>query len=439
MTSSAALRPMILRDPVHGLVSFETVEAAIVPELMAAAETQRLRHIRQLGLTSLAFPGADHTRFSHAVGTAHVMMLFIQRLRALHDELPFWQRLTTERARDALAAALLHDVGHGPLSHLFEEAMPDCPRHEQWTERIVLDPGTQVHRALAGHDPQLPSRVARLVHGEHELPFLARTVSGNFDVDRCDYLLRDAHFTGVSYGNFDLAWLVRSLRLGAVEAPDRAPPLAIDGPKGLPAIESFVLARLFMVQQVYFHKASRSSEWMLTRILHRVRELLLDGTVVPGVPPAIVSLVHTGDAPLGQYLALDDTVLWSALSAWRSSPDPVLKDLSNRLCSRQLFKTVELYGEQAQEPDRIEALSVARSIAEAEGFAPEVYVGLDIASDTPFDDRNDGLAVMFPNGVQRRPAEVSFLLARLRGQQQQRVRLIFPPELRARIVEAVNP
>jgi uncharacterized protein len=430
---------MILRDPVHGLVSFETIEAAIVPELMAAAETQRLRHIRQLGLSSLAFPGADHTRFSHAIGAAHVMMLFIERLRSLHHELPFWQRLTTERARDALAAALLHDVGHGPLSHLFEAAMPDCPKHEQWTERILLDSGTQVYRVLAEHDPQLPVRVAHLVHGENELPFLARTVSGNFDVDRCDYLLRDAHFTGVGYGNFDLPWLVRSLRLGTPDTPDRAPPLAIDGPKGLPAIESFVLARLFMVQQVYFHKASRASEWMLTRIINRVRELLLDGTLVPGVPAAIVSLAHTGDAPLGEYLSLDDTVLWSALSVWRTSSDPVLRDLTNRLCARQLFKTVELYGQRAQGADQLEALSTARSIAQDQGFDPEIYVGLDIASDTPFDDRNDGLAVMFPNGIQRRPAEVSFLLARLRGEQQQRVRLIFPPELRERIVEAVNP
>src|SRR5690606_1381363 len=147
---------------------------------------------------------------------------------------------------------------------------------------------TDVHRILHRADPLLPERVAALVQGRHELTYLARTVSGTFDVDRCDYLLRDAHFTGVSYGHFDLDWLLRSLRLsssprdpsresgsrsdpegatsegattsGAVRDRDAAPNLAIDGPKGLPAIESFVLARLFMFQQVYFHKASRASE-----------------------------------------------------------------------------------------------------------------------------------------------------------------------------------
>src|SRR5690554_3509953 len=244
---------MILRDPVHGLVSFETDEQRIVVELLSAREVQRLRRIRQLGLASLAYPGADHTRFSHAVGAAHVMVRFIDRLRAIHGELPFWQRLTTERARDGLAAALLHDVGQGPFSHLFEEAVSGSPRHESWTARIVLDPSTEVNRILRRYDPALPDRVVALIEGRHELTYLARTVSGSFDVDRCDYLLRDAHFTGVSYGRFDLDWLLRSLRLGAPRSaatdgsPAIAPSLASDGAKGLPAIESFILARLFKI------------------------------------------------------------------------------------------------------------------------------------------------------------------------------------------------
>ncbi len=115
---------MILRDPIHGLVTFESEEDAIVTRLLATAEVQRLRRIRQLGLTCFAFPGAEHTRFSHAIGAAHVMKLFLARLRQIDGDLPFWQRVTSERARDAIAAAFLHDLGHGPLSHLFEEALP---------------------------------------------------------------------------------------------------------------------------------------------------------------------------------------------------------------------------------------------------------------------------------------------------------------------------
>jgi HD superfamily phosphohydrolase len=235
---------VILRDPVHGLVSFESEEDAIVPALLGTREVQRLRRIRQLGLTSLAFPGAEHTRFSHAVGSAHVMQRFLARLRQIDSDLPFWQRVTSERARDALAAALLHDVGHGPFSHLFEDALPGAVRHEKWTTRVILDESSEVNEVLRRHDAGLPLRVAALVEGKHELPYLAKAVSGIFDVDRCDYLLRDAHSTGVTYGEFDLAWMLRSLRFEKTDGAS-APGLAIDGMKGVTAIESFLLARLF--------------------------------------------------------------------------------------------------------------------------------------------------------------------------------------------------
>ena len=438
LAGTAALEggSMILRDPVHGLVAFESEEEAIVPALLEAREVQRLRRIRQLGLTSLSYPGADHVRFSHAVGTAFVMRKFILRMRAIHEELPFWQRLTTERARDALAAALLHDVGHGPFSHLFEEAFPDGPHHEQWTAQIIEDDTTDVHRILRRYDPTLPARAAELIQGRHALLYLGRAVSGTFDVDRCDYLLRDAHFTGVGYGAFDLDWLLRSFRFGAPESSHGSPSLAIDGARGLPAIESFILARLFMFQQVYFHKTGRASEFMMTRVLARVRELLVDGVRLPGTPEALRSIAR-GDVPtLGDYLALDDTALQSALVNWQSASDPVLSDLSTRLARRQLFKTYELHDDQLQ--GRFEALDEARTIAQAHGFDPEHYVGLDAASDVPFDDTRDNITVLFRRGPARKPSDVSFLLGRLRGQRLERIRLIFAPELREAIVQALE-
>lgn len=431
---------MILRDPVHGLVSFETEEQRVVVELLAAREVQRLRRIRQLGLASLAYPGADHTRFSHAVGAAHVMVRFIDRLRAIHGELPFWQRLTTERARDGLAAALLHDLGHGPFSHLFEEANPTSPRHETWTTRVVLDPSTDVHRILRKFDSQLPDRVAALVQGHHELTYLARTVSGTFDVDRCDYLLRDAHFTGVSYGRFDLDWLLRSLRLSSAAVSDRdiAPSLAVDGAKGLPAIESFVLARLFMFQQVYFHKASRASEMLVAKILERARALLLDGTSIPSVPRALNQLAQGEECTLGDYLELDDSIMWSALSDWRRARDPILSDLASRLYARRLFKGFDLYGDHATEQGRADCLTFARDVARQNGFDPDVYVGLDAPSLVAFDDEHDPLTVIFPDGTQRKPGDVSFLLGRLRGQTLLRSRLLFPEELRDPILAGLT-
>jgi uncharacterized protein len=429
---------MILRDPVHGLVSFETKEQEIVVALLETREVQRLRRIHQLGLTSLAYPGADHSRFSHAIGTAHVMVRFIERIRSISTNLPYWQRLTSERAVDALAAALLHDVGHGPFSHLFEEAMPHGHTHEDWSARIVTDPESEVHQVLRAFDPGLPGRVVSLIQGKHELPYLAHAVSGTFDVDRCDYLLRDAHFTGVSYGSYDLDWLLRSFCLSEKLNGKGAPSLAIDGTKGLPAIESFTLARLFMFQQVYFHKASRASDWLLARILSRVKFLLQEGSRLAGVPHAVETLAQGDETSLASYLELDDAVMWTALASFEKSADPVLADLAARLVRRKLFKSFELFGEDATIPGRTRCLGVARNLAEKAGFDPLIYVGLDVPSVATFDDSEDPLTVVFPDGTERRPAEVSFLLGRLRGQTLCRPRVIYPPEIREALLATLG-
>ena len=428
---------MILRDPVHGLVAFESEEERVIEQLIDTPEVQRLRRVRQLGVTSVAFPGAEHTRFAHAVGAAHVMKLLVARLRAIHDDLPYWQKLTSDRARDALAAAMLHDVGHGPLSHLFEDALPGTPHHEIWTERVVLDPSTGVHRALVALDPGMPERVADLVHGRHPLAYLAKAVSGEFDVDRCDYLLRDAHATGVRYGNYDLEWLLRSLRFAPVSREGDAPALAIDGAKGLPAIEAFILARLFMFQQVYLHKATRSAEWMIRTTLRRAARLIADGTRLPSVPRAIEVGARGEEISLGDYLELDDGVLLGAMHAWEKSTDPALADLSTRVRARALFKTLELFGEHATPEGRAQAHAVAREIATTEKLDPDLYVGLDVATDSPFGSEAEPLMVVYSKGPARPLSEVSFLLGRLAGQTLSRVRLIFAPELREKITHAL--
>jgi HD superfamily phosphohydrolase len=442
---------VILRDAVHGLVSFEAPEEQVITRLMDTPEVQRLRRIRQLGVASVAFPGAEHTRFAHAIGAAFVMTKLLLRLRQIHGELPFWQQVTSERAQDALAAAFLHDVGHGPLSHLFEDAIPGTSHHEAWTERIVLDPSTGVHQVLAGVDPHMPERVAALVRGEHPLPYLARAVSGTLDVDRCDYLLRDAHSTGVRYGVFDLDWLFRSLRFqpaevrrpspgegSAASGMAQAPGLAIDGQKGLPAIEAFILARLFMFQQVYLHKATRSAEWMIRTVLGRASALIADGHRLAGTPRAIELTAHGAPPSLVDYLDLDDAVLSVAMRSWESASDPGLSDLCTRVRARALFKTYELFGEQALPEGRQHALSVAREVAKARGLDPELYVALDVASDTPFGGEAEPLMVVFAKGPARPLSDVSFLLARLAGQVMSRVRLIVAPELREDITRALG-
>jgi hypothetical protein len=304
---------------------------------------------------------------------------------------------------------------------------------------MVLDPSTDVHRVLSATDPGRPARVADLVHGRSDLPYLARAVSGTIDVDRCDYLLRDAYSTGVRHGQYDLDWLLRSLRFGLPASEGAAPPLAIDGAKGLVAVEEFVLARLFMFQQVYFHKSTRAAEHMIRTALDLAARALRDGARLPSVPPAIARAAR-GDIPtLDEYLELDDGVIWGALHAWEGSSVPALADICRRIRARALFKTLELHGPQKTANARAAALDVARDVAASQGLDPTVYVGLDVADDTPFDETDDPPLVVFAKGPPRALSEVSFLLGRLAGERIEKVRLVFAPELRDAIVAAVAP
>jgi uncharacterized protein len=366
------------------------------------------------------------------------MKQLLRRLRDLHGALPASQQATREVGREALAAALLHDLGHGPLSHLYEEALAGSPSHESWTERIVLDPSTGVHRELTRCDPDLPKRVADLVQGRHELAYLARAVSGELAVDRCDYLLRDAHCTGVRYGLFDLDWLLRSLRFLPLADPRAAPALAIDGAKGLPAIEGFITGRLFMFQQVYLHKATRSAEWMIATILRRAALVMREGRALTGTPAALHAAAHGEEVALGDYLDLDDGVLWGAMRAWESSDDGALADMCGRIRARALFKTIELFGDYATPAGCEGVLAIAREIATAESMNPDVYVGIDVASDEPLAGGSEPFMVVYAKGPARPLHEVSFLLGRLAGQVLSRTRLVLAPELRDRVTHALG-
>ncbi|HJK94609.1 MAG TPA: HD domain-containing protein, partial [Polyangiaceae bacterium LLY-WYZ-15_(1-7)] len=315
---------MILRDPVHGLVDFEDDAETVVMTLLATREVQRLRRIRQLGLTSLVFPGAEHSRFSHAIGAAHVMTRLQRRVRRIHGPLPADRRLDEEAARDGLAAALLHDLGHGPFSHLFEEVQPGSKHHEDWTLEAIRDEGTEVHRALETLSAGMSERVGAILQGRHRLPWLSRAVSGTLDVDRADYLLRDSHMTGVSYGLYDLDWLLRALNFGYVEAGGEGEwVLAVEGRKGLPPVEGFFLGRHYMFQQVYHHKATRAAEALIRGIFARVGELTRDGRPPEGLPPALEAAAKGETVGLGAYLDLDDAALLHSFHRWQSSPDPL--------------------------------------------------------------------------------------------------------------------
>ncbi|MDD9945122.1 MAG: HD domain-containing protein [Myxococcales bacterium] len=429
---------MILRDPVHGLVAFEGIHERVVVRLLATREMQRLRHVRQLGFTSLVFPGAEHSRFTHSLGATHVMVRLLQRLRTVQAVLPAEQRIDEEAEADAVAAALLHDLGHGPFSHLWEDVLHRGRRHEVWTYDILLDDSTEVHRALESLSTGMAARVVQLLQGNYRLPYLARSISGTLDVDRCDYLLRDSHMTGVSYGVYDLAWLLQALSFE--QAPDGQWVIAIEGRKGLPPIEGFFLARQFMYQQVYHHKATRAAEALIRAVLRRLTDLIRDGATPRGTPPAIVAAVMGQGNSVQDYLALDDIQLLASFQAWQQAKDPLLAELTRRLYARVLPKTLPLPDTLAQQ-DYDDALRLAREIVARGTPHPELFVRLDAPSDVPYSEPSngaaDGLWVAIRHQPLQRLGDASFLLGELRNKRITRPRLIFPAEFRTEIERAV--
>jgi HD superfamily phosphohydrolase len=250
------VRPKRIYDPVHGFIELDGGEVA----LLSVPELQRLRRLRQLGLAYLAYPSAEHSRFSHALGALAIGTRAFDALR-LHSPEAFGSTEATEHRRRLLRVALLlHDVGHGPFSHACEAVLG--VRHELRTEAILHR--DDVRAALTALDVE-PSAVLGLIVGAPDAdPVLRELVSGpNLDADRMDYLLRDAYFTGVTGGTYDAAQLIASLRVLEV---DGRPQLGVDG-RGVVALESFVLARYMMFASVYFHHTTRAFERVLNEVL----------------------------------------------------------------------------------------------------------------------------------------------------------------------------
>lgn len=419
---------VILRDPVHGLISFEGEVEGVVERLMNTREVQRLRRIRALGHASLAFPGAEHSRFAHAVGSAHVMKRYLDRVRRLASDIPASDRIDDDMARVALAAALLHDVGHGPFSHTFEAVLPEARAHEEWTSSILLDPDTEVHRVLAELDPQVPALVEGLVHGRSPIRHLARAVSGTFDVDRCDYLLRDSYMTGVRYGLLDLDWLLAALRL-YLPPGGTAATLAVDGEKGLTAVEGFFLNRLYMYRQVYLHKAVRAADAVSRMLFLRLRHL----GPQPGTPAALEALLRGESVSTAAFLELDDASLHEAVRSFCEGKDEILRDLALRLRDRRLFKTLRLRPDVDPEHARQRLDEVLRGA----GARPEYSGGVDrVRIDAYLED--EALMVLSSRGTAQRLLDASPVMHGLSQESFVHYRALFPGELRQTVVDALE-
>ena len=370
--------PKVFRDPVHNLISFDDTPCdRLLLELIDTREVQRLRRIKQMGVTELVFPGANHSRFAHSLGVLHTARLFLDQLTGQHGS-----SLQQESRAFLLAAALLHDVGHGPFSHGFE--LVTGRPHETYTREVIRDDSTEVHRCLRRFDPAMPERLALFFDEDADegrragdLPaYLARIVSGQLDADRCDYLLRDSHATGTNYGDFDLAWMIEQLR------PDADGRHFYLTRKGLAAVETYLFARYHMYRTVYFHKSSRAAEVMLKLLFRRLAELVEHGTSLPGISRGLAE-AFSGRISLATYLDFDDHTVSEMLKACTRLEDGIANRLADGLLNRRLYKALDTTG---LPPAKLRAFDIAaRELLQSRGYDPRYGLVEDSASDTPYE------------------------------------------------------
>lgn len=357
------------RDPIYNHIYFDKDQDKLILDLLSCPEVQRLRRIRQLGVSSITYPGAEHSRFGHALGACHLMAL---ALRTLKSNQPQLRVLPTLRLA-ALAAALLHDIGHAPFSHVLEGEVFSGMRHEQWTSEIIRNTQSTVHRTLREHDDALPEAVIELIEGRPpgEHSWVSCLIHSQADVDRMDYLLRDSHFCGVRYGQYDVERILHTMRVRRIPCLHAKQPVWIE--KGRTAVEEYIFARYYMYCNVYYHPTTRGYEELLRAVFRRAGQLARRSPGKLGeCPSALLRVLLGEDLRLRDFLALDDNVISSQILRWRKgdTKDRTLRDLSRRFLDRDGLKPIELKGFGFE---HAEALEQARRKVREHGFPPEFY------------------------------------------------------------------
>lgn len=416
----------IYRDAVHNIIRLrtDTGEGSLIAALIDCAEFQRLRRIRQLGLAHFAYQAAEHSRFAHSLGAFHLATRTLAKLRVSYA-------ISDDDWTAVRVAALLHDTGHGPFSHVIEPVLGF--HHEEFTVETILSEETEVGRLLRRYSAELPERAAAIIRGTFRPMALAQLVSSQLDVDRMDYLLRDSLMTGVKYGVYDLEWIIKSLEIN--EAEDQ---LYVSA-RGIYAVEDYLQARYYMFRQVYFHRTLRAAESILHSILRRALALYAGGREVwhqPGT--AFEKILRSERLSLAEHLSLDDNDVIYHIKQWQASGDPVLSDLSRRFLTRRLFKAYDLDMPENQKNDFIEK---ARAAVEQAGFDADYYFIEDKAGDVPHyfytrDETNPKDQIYVEEGYSH-PAirEISEVSAAVRGLQKgYRIhRVCFPSEIKDEI------
>lgn len=384
---------LIINDSVYGFV---TVPHGLLRDIVEHPYFQRLSRIRQLGLASFVYPGATHTRKEHSLGTFHLTQ---KAIKALQNKGYF---IFEQEEEGLLAAALLHDIGHGPMSHQLEGKWLDGVNHEAFTLQLMHKINEEWGGALDG--------AIEIYGGKATRPFLHELICSQLDMDRLDYLCRDSYYSGVREGSIGADRIIGML--------DIADERLVVKSKGVYSIENYLMARRLMYWQVYLHKTSVASERMLRSVMQRAQWLVREGVDVNATPALIYFLTAyplgiekmEDEETLYNYISLDDNDIWCALKQWAMHEDEILATLSRSLVNRQLFK-VEVFDGQVPEGyvEQLEENAIQKL-----GISPldvHYFVGTYEVKKKMYSPDAQGIEMIFKSGEKKELSQVSQIIS----------------------------
>jgi len=394
----------IVNDPVFGFIN---IPGGLLYDIIRHPLLQRLTRIKQMGLSSVVYPGAQHTRFQHSLGAFYLMSEAITQLRTKGNE------ITDKESDGVLAAILLHDIGHGPFSHVLEDTLVKDVTHEEISlllmERMNKEMNGQLDLAMCIFKDEYPKR------------FLHQLVSGQLDMDRLDYLRRDSFYTGVIEGNIGSARIIKMLDV-------KDDHLVIES-KGIYSIENFLTARRLMYWQVYLHKTSVAYEQMLINSLLRAKELASKGIELFASPALRFFLYKNIDSKefyilynnidpkefysnpdcLENFIQLDDNDIWTSLKVWSTHSDIILSTLSRGLINRNIFKvetSSDPISEESME-DLLNKICCSLNISKKEAV---YFVSTPSIEKNMYDPADDSIEIIYKDGSIKNIAEASDML-----------------------------
>ncbi|MCF0110684.1 MAG: HD domain-containing protein [Erysipelotrichaceae bacterium] len=396
----------VLRDPVHGYIH---IHDKIIWDCMNAPEFQRLRRIHQLGTTHQVYHTAEHSRFAHSLGVYEIVRRLITENEEISNALTDYEKMTV------MVAALLHDIGHGPFSHSFEQI--SSYSHEDYTCNIILR-DSKIHDILYAEDPDLPNDVANVIRHTHPNPLLVQMVSSQLDADRMDYLLRDAYFTGTSYGEYDLERVLRTVRV-------RDHRMVVKE-SGIHTIEDYIMARYHMYWQVYYHPVGRSYEAILHGLFERLRDVYEEDPEDVSHLMMFLPLLQHQMLTNRELLELDECSCQYGFQLMSKCKDTILRDLSDRALNRRLFDYDTIVS--------VEQEYSYKQWISSMGYDPEYYMYVDRTEARPYEpykgQEENEILVLMRDGTVKRLSEASVIVnAILNGQNKNEKKVFYPKEL----------